>query len=107
MLLLPADGAFGDLSDPADQRGKLGGYRRWYHKFYGIKNEDGVKKGTVISTLFCPDYRGRRLLYRFTFPDLFTEVPTLDGKANYDLIVHQILANFAVILFGVVLVLVV
>ena len=84
------------------------GMPQMVHKFYGIKNEDGVKKGTVISTLFALIIAGGAYYIGSLSRIFFTEVPTLDGKANYDLIVPQILTQtLPVILLGVVLVLVV
>ena len=75
-------------------------------KFYGIETKEGVKRATVISTAFaalisCGAYFVGSLSRLF-----FTEVPQLDGKVNYDLIIPMILSKLPVVLLAVILVLV-
>lgn len=82
------------------------GMPQMVQKFYGIKSEDEVKKATVISTLFCALISCGAYFVGSLSRLFFDAVPTLDGKANYDLIIPQILGKLPVILLAVILVLV-
>ncbi len=75
-------------------------------KFYGIESKEGVKRATVISTLFCALISCGAYFVGSFSRLFFTEVPTLDGKANYDLIIPMILSKLPVLLLAVILVLV-
>ena len=82
------------------------GMPQMVQKFYGIETKEGVKRATVISTTFaalisCGAYFVGSLSRLF-----FTEVPQLDGKVNYDLIIPMILSKLPVVLLAVILVLV-
>lgn len=71
-------------------------------KFYAIKNEDAVKKGTVISTLFAIVVAGG-CYFLGGFGRLYdVDVQT----AGFDAIVPQMLSTLAPVLIGIVIVLV-
>lgn len=77
-------------------------------KFYAIKDEDSIKKGTVISTVFAVIVAGG-CYFLGGFGRLFSDVITYqaDGVTPvYDSIVPSMLANLSPILIGIVLVLV-
>ena len=77
-------------------------------KFYAIKDEDSIKKGTVISTVFAVIVAGG-CYFLGGFGRLFSDVITYqaDGKTPvYDSIVPSMLANLTPLLIGIVLVLV-
>lgn len=77
-------------------------------KFYAIKDEDSIKKGTVISTVFAVIVAGG-CYFLGGFGRLFSNVITYqaDGKTPvYDSIVPSMLANLSPLLIGIVLVLV-
>jgi len=71
-------------------------------KFYAIRNEDSIKKGTVISTLFAIIVAGGCY-----FLGGFGRLYPVDVKANgYDAVIPQMLSTLPAILIGVVIVLV-
>ncbi|MBR4761976.1 MAG: sodium:solute symporter, partial [Clostridia bacterium] len=81
-------------------------------KFYAIKDEESIKKGTVISTVFAVVVAGgcyflggfSRL---FAGVDAATGKPLIDGAtANYDTLVPKMIENLGPIIIGIVLVLV-
>lgn len=77
-------------------------------KFYAIKDEDSIKKGTVISTVFAVIVAGG-CYFLGGFGRLFSDAITYqaDGVTPvYDSIVPSMLANLSPILIGIVLVLV-
>ena len=81
-------------------------------KFYAIKDEDSIKKGTVISSIFaivvaggCYFLGGFSRLFATADPE--TGKPVLDGAvASYDRLVPTMLENLGPIIIGIVLVLV-
>ncbi len=82
------------------------GMPQMVQKFYGIESEEKVKSATVISTAFCLLISTGAYFTGSISRLFFDEVPTLDGKANYDLIIPNILSRLPVILLAVILVLV-
>ncbi|MBO4452358.1 MAG: sodium:solute symporter, partial [Clostridia bacterium] len=81
-------------------------------KFYAIKDEDSIKKGTVISTIFAVIVAGgcyflggfSRL---FATVDAATGKPVIDGNVvSYDRLVPAMLENLGPVIIGIVLVLV-
>ncbi|MBO4734386.1 MAG: sodium:solute symporter, partial [Clostridia bacterium] len=81
-------------------------------KFYAIKDEDSIKKGTVISSIFAIVVAGG-CYFLGGFSRLFAELdvttgkPMIDGEvASYDRLVPLMLENLGPIIIGVVLVLV-
>ena len=77
-------------------------------KFYAIKDEDSIKKGTVISTVFAVIVAGG-CYFLGGFGRLFSDVITYQANGVtpvYDSIVPSMLANLSPLLIGVVLVLV-
>ncbi|MBQ7603715.1 MAG: sodium:solute symporter [Clostridia bacterium] len=81
-------------------------------KFYAIKDEDSIKKGTVISSIFAVVVAGgcyflggfSRL---FAQADAATGKPMLDGSVvSYDRLVPAMLENLGPVIIGIVLVLV-
>lgn len=71
-------------------------------KFYAIKNEDSIKKGTVISTLFAIIVAGGCY-----FLGGFGRLYPVDVKANgFDAVIPEMLSTLPSILIGVVIVLV-
>ena len=77
-------------------------------KFYAIKDENSIKKGTVISTVFAVIVAGG-CYFLGGFGRLFSDVITYqaDGVTPvYDSIIPSMLANLSPLLIGVVLVLV-
>lgn len=81
-------------------------------KFYAIKDEDSIKKGTVISSIFAIIVAGG-CYFLGGFSRLFAQVdsqtgaPVIDGQAvSYDKLVPSMLENLGPIIIGIVLVLV-
>ncbi|MBR4910790.1 MAG: sodium:solute symporter [Clostridia bacterium] len=79
-------------------------------KFYAIKDEDSIKKGTVISTIFAVVVAGG-CYFLGGFSRLFAEnvggKPGIEGKVvSYDTLVPKMLENLGPIIIGIVLVLV-
>lgn len=81
-------------------------------KFYAIKDEDSIKKGTVISTVFAVIVAGG-CYFLGGFSRLFATVdpasgkPAMDGSVvSYDRLVPGMLENLGPVLIGIVLVLV-
>ena len=71
-------------------------------KFYAIKNEDAVKKGTVISTLFAIVVAGG-CYFLGGFGRLYNVDVAADG---FDAIIPQMLSTLSPIIIGIVIVLV-
>jgi len=82
------------------------GMPQMVQKFYGIESEEKVKSATVISTLFCLLISTGAYFVGSLSRLFFDKVPELNGKANYDLIIPQILSKLPVLLLAVILVLV-
>ncbi len=74
-------------------------------KFYAIKDERSIKKGTVISTVFAAIVAGG-CYFLGGFGRLFTPDATESGAVIYDSIVPNMLENLHVILLGIVVILV-
>ena len=78
-------------------------------KFYSIKNEDAIKKGTVISTVFAIIVAGG-CYFIGGFGRLFTDKLVPDGNTeafrNFDAIVPTMLATLPDIIVAVVIILV-
>ena len=75
-------------------------------KFYSIKNEDSIKKGTVISTIFAIIVAGG-CYFLGGFGRLFdSEALYVDGKIMNDRIIPAMLQNLTPIIVAVVIVLV-
>ena len=81
-------------------------------KFYAIKDEDSIKKGTIISSVFAVIVAGgcyflggfSRL---FANADINTGKPVINGEiVSYDRLVPSMLENLGPIIIGIVLVLV-
>ena len=71
-------------------------------KFYAIKNEDSIKKGTVISTIFAIIVAGGCY-----FLGGFGRLYDVDVKANgFDAIIPEMLSTLSPIIIGLVIVLV-
>lgn len=85
------------------------GLPQMVHKYYAIKDEREVKRGTVISTLFCLVVAGGGYfigsLARLFFSDL-SEIPgTGAGKTDY-LVPNMLkMSNISQVLIGIILVL--
>ncbi len=85
------------------------GLPQMVHKYYGIKDEREVKRGTVISTLFCLVVAGGGYfigsLARLFFSDL-SEIPgTGAGKTDY-LVPNMLkMSDISEVLIGIILVL--
>ena len=78
------------------------GLPQMVNKFYAIKNEDAIKKGTVISTLFAIIVAGGCY-----FLGGFGRLYNVDVKASgYDAVIPQMLSTLPAVLIGVVIVLV-
>lgn len=81
-------------------------------KFYAIKDEDSIKKGTVISSIFAIVVAGG-CYFLGGFSRLFAELdaesgmPVINGAvASFDTLVPTMLENLGPIIIGIVLVLV-
>ncbi len=80
-------------------------------KFYAIKDEDSIKKGTVISSIFAIVVAGG-CYFLGGFSRLFAETgadgkPVIDGAVvSYDRLVPAMLENLGPVIIGIVLVLV-
>ena len=82
------------------------GLPQMVQKFYAIKDEDAIKKGTIISTIFAIVVAGGSyFLGGFGRLTDINEI-TVDGKIAYDAIVPTMLSKLPDILIGVVVVLV-
>ncbi len=82
------------------------GMPQMIHKFYGIENEEGVRRGRVISTAFCIFVSAGAYFIGGISRLFYDEVPTLNGLQNYDLIVPGILQTLPSVLLGIIMVLV-
>ncbi|MDR0294108.1 MAG: sodium:solute symporter [Oscillospiraceae bacterium] len=83
------------------------GLPQMVQKFYAIKSEEAVRKGTVISTFFAVVVAGG-CYFLGGFGRLFSNVVEYrtDGGVIYDSIVPNMLSGFSDLLIGVVIVLV-
>ena len=81
------------------------GLPQMVQKFYAIKNEGAIKKGTIISTIFALIVAGG-CYFLGGFGRLFTPDYTPNGTVVYDSIVPNMLENLGPVLIGVVIVLV-
>ncbi len=81
------------------------GLPQMVQKFYAIKNEGAIKKGTVISTIFALIVAGG-CYFLGGFGRLFTPDLAADGSIIFDSIIPNMLSNLSPILIGVVIVLV-
>ncbi|HHW48121.1 MAG TPA: sodium/solute symporter [Clostridiaceae bacterium] len=84
------------------------GLPQMVHKFYTIRDENAIKKGTVISTIFATLIAGGAYFVG-SFGRLFlnNELPTVNGKANFDMIMPQVLEKaMPDSLMGIIIVLV-
>ncbi len=73
-------------------------------KFYSIKNEDAIKKGTLISTFFAIVVAGG-CYFLGSFGRLFVSQDTVSEK-GFDIIVPSMLTELAPVIIAVVIVLV-
>jgi len=68
------------------------GLPQMVHKFYAIKDENAIKKATVVSTLFAALIGGGAYFVgAFGRVYLDNQVPVVNGKANFDMIVPMML----------------
>lgn len=81
------------------------GLPQMVQKFYAIKNEKAITKGTVISTLFALIVAGG-CYFLGGFGRLFTPDYAANGSVIYDSIVPNMLNGLSDVLIGVVIVLV-
>ncbi|MBQ6823775.1 MAG: sodium:solute symporter [Clostridia bacterium] len=73
-------------------------------KFYAIKNEDAIKKGTVISTVFAIIVAGG-CYFLGGFGRLYDIDPTAPG-VGFDAIIPKMLSTLSPVIIGIVIVLV-
>ena len=68
------------------------GLPQMVHKFYAIKNDDAIKKATIVSTVFAVIIAGGAY-FAGAFGRLFLDntVPLYNGKPNYDMIMPNML----------------
>lgn len=108
-LSLDASGYVGLISTVLMTSFGTWGLPQMVHKYYGIKDEREVKRGTVISTLFCLVVAGGGYfigsLSRLFFTDL-SEIPG-SGSGKTDYLVPNMLemSNISQVLIGIILVL--
>ena len=83
------------------------GLPQMVHKFYAIKSEDDISKGTIISTVFALVVAGGSYLLG-GFGRLFDQpaIYKADGSIAYDSIVPNMLSTVPDILMGIIIVLV-
>ncbi len=74
-------------------------------KFYAIKNEKAIYKGTIISTLFAIVIAGG-CYFLGGFGRVFYQNPTVGGAPNYDAIIPSMLSTLSPLLIGIVVILV-
>ena len=77
-------------------------------KFYSIKNEDSIKKGTIISTFFAIVVAGG-CYFLGGFGRLFADSPAIkmkDGKVLFDSIIPAMLSELPAVIISIVIVLV-
>lgn len=80
------------------------GLPQMVQKFYAIKNEEAIKKGTIISTIFALVVAGG-CYFLGGFGRLFSD--QIDVKANgYDSIIPTMLSNLSPVLIALVVILV-
>lgn len=61
------------------------------HKFYALRGPEVVRPASIISTLFAAIIGGGAYFVGSLSRIFFTDVPTLNGAKNFDLIVPQLL----------------
>ena len=68
------------------------GLPQMVHKFYAIKDEDAIKKATVVSTVFAALIAGGAYFIG-AFGRLFlnNQPPVINGKTNFDMVMPQVL----------------
>lgn len=81
------------------------GLPQMVQKFYAIKSEKAITKGTVISTIFALIVAGG-CYFLGGFGRLFTPDVSADGKVIFDSIIPNMLSNLSPFLIGVVILLV-
>lgn len=74
-------------------------------KFYAIKDEDSIKKGTVISTVFALIVAGG-CYFLGGFGRLYDILPDASGKIDFDSIIPTMLSGLPEIMIAIVIVLV-
>ena len=95
------------------------GLPQMVHKFYAIKDESAIKKGTIISTVFaivvsCGSYflGGFNRLFNTTDPDIAAKtgralIDVNNGRPDFDAMIPTLLENtLPLIMIGIVVVLV-
>ena len=80
------------------------GLPQMVQKFYAIKDESAIVKGTIISTIFAVLVAGG-CYFLGGFARLFP-VEVVNGKPNYDSIIPNMLSNLSPVLIGLVIILV-
>ena len=80
------------------------GLPQMVQKFYAIKDESAIVKGTIISTLFAVLVAGG-CYFLGGFARLFP-VETVNGKPNFDSIIPNMLSELSPVLIGLVIILV-
>ena len=81
------------------------GLPQMVHKYYGIRDDREVKRGTVISTFFALAGGGRRLFHRLLLPSVFYGDALPEGGKDYIIPNMLNMAGLPNILIGIVLVL--
>lgn len=82
------------------------GLPQMVHKFYAIKDEESIKTGTIISTIFAVVVAGGSY-FLGGFARLFGDKATyVDGQLQYDSLIPSMLSTLPDILIGIVVVLV-
>jgi SSS family transporter len=81
------------------------GLPQMVQKFYAIKSEKAITKGTVISTVFALIVAGG-CYFLGGFGRLFTPETAADGSIIYDSIIPNMLSGLSPVLIGVVIILV-
>ncbi len=81
------------------------GLPQMVQKFYAIKNEKAITKGTIISTVFALIVAGG-CYFLGGFGRLFTPDTTAEGAVIFDSIVPNMLKGLSDVLIGIVIVLV-
>lgn len=84
------------------------GLPQMVHKFYAIKDDNAIKKATIVSTAFAALIAGGAYFIG-AFGRLFLNntVPEFNGKANFDMIIPQVLEKaLPQSLLGIIIILV-
>lgn len=80
------------------------GLPQMVQKFYAIKDEEAIKKGTIISTIFAVVVSGG-CYFLGGFGRLFSEQVDI-AKDGFDAIIPQMLSNLSPVMIGLVVILV-